>query len=97
MYFDLTNLTNAEDITSIVKFSNEVTGGIFGVSLLFTIFAIFFLTSRPMGNEKAFAFASFATFISSIMLVPLGILAIQYSLMALGLLLASVFVLLRRD
>lgn len=50
------------------EYGNDLTYDLFGVGTLFGFFAILFISFRQYGNDKAFAAASFMTFIMSVIM-----------------------------
>lgn len=92
-YYNLTNLTSANDIGDLMRFSNEVTGGVFGLGIMLAIFVVFFMATGER-TLRSFAFASFVTTISGIFLVPVLNMPIVFAIMPMALLFISILALM---
>lgn len=95
-FYNLTNLTGSGDFTGLIAFSNEVTDGWFGIGLLITIFAVFFISAKRFETEQAFTVAIFGAGVSSVFLGALGVVSNQVTLTMLALVVISVLVLTLR-
>lgn len=71
-YYNLTNATNT-GITNIAKVANEVTGGLFGVSILIVIFMATFIFSLSKGPANALGYSSFTTLLATILFIVTGL------------------------
>ena len=65
--FPAPNVTQTRDLVSLMRYINEdLTGYMFGITILFIIFAIMFIsTSYNRPKEEAFTFSMFITAIIS--------------------------------
>jgi hypothetical protein len=57
--YDLTNLTSANDFTGVLKFSNEVTGGLFFTLTMVAIFLILVMILKRWSFDVALLVSSF--------------------------------------
>jgi len=56
-----------------ISYINQLTGGLWGTAIVSIIFAVIFMSLQKLFDPKeAFAAASFAAMVSSILLKPLG-------------------------
>jgi hypothetical protein len=92
-YFNWTNVTSPLDLFT---YSNTVTNSWFGMLLIATIFLLLFISFKSHETEKAFAGASFLSTIFSLLLVIMGLLGAEYSIMMIILTSISVIFLLFR-
>ena len=83
MAFDLpTNFTNSDNVTtavdgigSLMQYANYATNSAFGLGLIIAIFVMSFGASALMNMGRAFASASFITFIFSVYFVRIDLLS----------------------
>lgn len=67
------------DVSGPVEFffqvPNRLTGGVYGIVLLGSIFAISFISMQRFGMERSFTASSFITFLSAVMFAAFGIVS----------------------
>lgn len=78
--YNLTNLTGATDFSSVVSFSNEVTGGSFVSMFMIAIFFVSVLVLKKWEFIHALMASSFGCMILSIFLVYGGYLNFMFPL-----------------
>jgi len=59
--YDLTNITNADNIYELSSAANGLTDGLFGVLFVFSVFIIIYSISAKWGFKPAFATAAYIT------------------------------------
>lgn len=59
--YNLTNISNANNIYELGKATNELSDGILGLGLIFSIFIITYTVTAKWGFKPAFATASYIT------------------------------------
>jgi len=59
---------NMTGIMDFIDYTNSMTGGFLGAGFLIIIFFVSFLSTKSYSYERAFAFASFLSMISAILL-----------------------------
>jgi len=67
------NATNVTTYEGLMQYNNIVTDGMFGLFLIVGIFLISFGATGQYRKEVSFAFASFITLISAVLLSGLGV------------------------
>lgn len=67
------NMTNVTRLSQTISYVQSVTGDQFGNMLLVSIFAVVFFSLKSYTTERAATAASFMTFISAVMLSPIGL------------------------
>lgn len=72
-HYPVPNVTDTEDIFSVFRFVNEASGGIFFSAVLLAIWFILLIGSLVEGRQAVRAWI-FASFISSILAILLGIM-----------------------
>jgi len=88
--YNLSNLTDAQNIVQITNAVNQLSGDVFGIMFLVTVFVITFTVSQVRGDfAMSGATASYVTSIMGFFAVGVGFVAIQYAfipivLVALG-------------
>ncbi len=88
MVTNLTNLTGATDIYSIVVFDNQVTGGIMGMGFIIVIFMMLTMNFlKGYDLERSVLASSFLSFMLSIMMTSIGLLN-YYFIIAFGVIMA---------
>lgn len=74
-HYPVPNITDTEDIFSVFRFVNEASGGIFFSAVLLAIWFILLIGSLVEGRQAVRAWI-FASFISSILAILLGIMGL---------------------
>ena len=70
--------TDLEEPSSFfLDYINEITGGVWGLALPMLVFGITYLSLNDYNPKKAYAAASFATMITVVFLLGLGVLESQ--------------------
>ncbi len=81
-------IVNGSTFIDLMKYNNTVTNDAFGLTILFMVFVIGFVTSKSSTmNEEAFAVSSFITTLAGLMLTAMGIIApyiLMFPVFALG-------------
>jgi len=67
--YNLTNITDANNIYETVVAVNQLSNGIFGLILIASVFLILFFSLKTEDTENAFISSSFITTIISIIMV----------------------------
>jgi hypothetical protein len=67
--YNLTNITDANNIYETVVAVNQLSNGIFGLILIASVFLILFFSLKTEDTENAFISSSFITTILSIIMV----------------------------
>jgi multisubunit Na+/H+ antiporter MnhF subunit len=97
------NPENVTNFTSVMGYSNQVTGNIFVPVILFTFWFVLFITLKQWKNEAAFASSTFVT-----MLIAMFLRVMTFNgqplisdgmvvIVLLGFMASLVFVILDRD
>jgi len=73
-----TNSSTVDGIGSLLQYGSYATGGVFGVGILIIIFLMSLGVSAMINMGRAFASASFITFIFSIYFARIGMLNPTY-------------------
>lgn len=90
-YFPLPN--NITDFVSLMVFANNVTNYMFGIGILLMIFFLSFTSLLFYGSERAFSTSIFLTFISSLFLASMGLIAYEIILIMIFATALSIFLL----
>lgn len=90
--FNTTNLSNADNIYEFTKEVSTATGDIIGIGILLSVFFITFsvISARYQDAVAGFSAGSFITLLSSVILLPLGL--IGFHIFRITLLLAAIAV-----
>lgn len=91
MPYNLTNLTSADEISKIIIFSNEVTGGAFFAMMMWAIFFIIIMIMKRFSFIDALLIDSFICTVISVMLAYAGMLSYMHPLIFLFLLAGTFF------
>ena len=78
------NFSGGQSVTglgSFFQYNNFLVDGGLGAFILFATFSISFLSLRAFSFEKAFASASFITFIIAILLMRINMIAVHWAVM----------------
>jgi hypothetical protein len=73
--YNLTNVTNQNNMVGIYQVANQITGGWFGILILVAIWIIAFIALKSYRTNAAFSAASFLAAVCSIFLTLLGLLS----------------------
>ena len=90
--YDLTNLTNVTDLSGMAYSVNELSGGIYGYFILFSLFLLTFIISKRMMDDTKQVFMTSALFtcLFAILLFSIGIIGQIPLIISIGLLFAGI-------
>jgi len=80
-YYDLTNISNSENILEFTQAVNALTGEYLMLGILIAGFFILFLSTMKYGIKNAMASSSFITAIISVMFLTLGFIQVSFFLL----------------
>jgi len=84
--YNLTNLTNAQYVSDVALFSNQVTGGLLFSLGILSLFFIMLYSFRNLTFEKNLMISSFLCFILSVFLTMAHLLSFFWAMLFLVLL-----------
>ena len=87
------NITNLVDWS---VYANDLTGGYFGVFILVGLFVVSFAVGQQLGFKRSILGSTFLTFITSVILRSMGVLADMWVVLSFGGLLGLIAVYLLR-
>lgn len=85
-----TNVTSPNDF--FISYLDGITGGFWSVLIPVLVFTITYMTLNQFGSRQAFAAGSFATLVTVVMLLGLGVLSSQALIVAIILVVIAVVI-----
>jgi len=95
--YNITNVTQANNLWEFTREINTMTGDLFGVLFLFVIFLIVFITFSKMDVKRTFVISSFVTSFVGILFWSIKFIPFHILLVPISMLVVSIFVLLLTD
>lgn len=90
------NVTQSQDMVNLMRYLNEdILGNTFGLTILFVIFVVIFITAIGKGKEEAFMYSSTVTALVSYLFYAVSFVEGHWVLVTTVLMLAAFAVLYR--